>query len=80
MVVLDQLDRLGGGDGVIGRAVLEAELEWRPSRPPLALMSLTTILATLALATPTTASGPVWSVMTPTLMGPCDAAITFLLG
>ena len=42
---------------------------WRPSRPPLALMSPMTILATLALASPTNESGPVWSAMTPTLMG-----------
>ncbi len=41
----------------------------RPSRPPLALMSPMTILATLALAVPTNESGPVWSAMTPTLMG-----------
>ena len=41
----------------------------RPSRPPLALMSSMTILATLALAMPTNESGPVWSAMTPTLMG-----------
>ena len=41
----------------------------RPSRPPLALMSPMTILATLALASPTNESGPVWSAMTPTLMG-----------
>ncbi len=40
-----------------------------PSRPPLALMSPMTILATLALASPTNESGPVWSAMTPTLMG-----------
>src|SRR4051794_22991548 len=32
-------------------------------------MSPTTILATLALARPITESGPVWSVITPTLMG-----------
>src|SRR4051812_5697594 len=42
-------------------------------------MSPTTILATLALASPITESGPVWSVMTPTLMGSppgvCDAAM-----
>ena len=41
----------------------------RPSRPPLALMSPMTIRATLALASPTNESGPVWSAMTPTLMG-----------
>ena len=32
-------------------------------------MSPMTILATLALASPTNESGPVWSAMTPTLMG-----------
>ena len=42
---------------------------FRPSSPPLALMSPMTILATLALATPTNESGPVWSAITPTLMG-----------
>src|SRR6185295_12827194 len=41
----------------------------RPSRPPLALMSPTTILATLAIAVPMTESGPLWSAMTPTLIG-----------
>src|SRR5689334_8024409 len=41
----------------------------RPRRPPLALMSPTTILATFALARPMIESGPVWSAMTPTLMG-----------
>src|SRR4051794_1872903 len=38
----------------------------RPSRPPRALMSSITILATFALAMPMNESGPVWSVMTPT--------------
>src|SRR5919198_3466273 len=42
---------------------------WRPSSPPSALMSPTTILATLAFASPTNESGPVRSAMTPTLMG-----------
>src|SRR4051812_4530879 len=42
----------------------------RPRRPPAALMSSMTILATLALATPMNESAPVWSVITPTLMGP----------
>jgi len=32
-------------------------------------MSPMTILATLALATPTNESGPVWSAITPTLIG-----------
>ena len=53
----------------------------RPNRPPLALMSPMTILATFALATPTNESGPVWSVMTPTLMDRptevVDSAIAF---
>jgi len=40
----------------------------RPSRPPFALMSLMSILATFALAVPITESGPVWSVTTPTLI------------
>src|SRR6476660_6318902 len=49
----------------------------RPSRPPLALMSPTTILATLALASPANSSGPVSSAMTPTLI---DAAMMSSLG
>ena len=50
--LLDQLRRLGGGDGVVRRAVLEMRSSCRPSRPPLALMSPMTILATLAFASP----------------------------
>src|SRR3954451_14825508 len=42
---------------------------WRPRRPPLALMSPITMRATLAFARPMIESGPVWSAMTPTLMG-----------
>src|SRR6478735_4281498 len=41
----------------------------RPRRPPLALMSPMTMRATFAFATPMIESGPVWSAMTPTLMG-----------
>ena len=41
----------------------------RPSMPPLALMSVTTIFATLALALPAKPMGPVRSVAMPTLMG-----------
>src|SRR3954453_17872770 len=37
----------------------------RPGRPPRALMSSITILATLALAIPMNESAPVWSVTTP---------------
>src|SRR5450432_2959448 len=40
----------------------------RPSKPPFALRSSTTIRATLALAIPTNESGPVWSAITPTLI------------
>ena len=47
----------------------------RPSRPPFALMSSMTILATLALAMPTNESGPVWSAITPTLMD--DSVMAF---
>jgi len=47
---------------------------WRPSRPLFALMSSTTIFATLALAIPMNESGPVWSAMTPTLMDACFMA------
>src|SRR5579862_1048036 len=48
---------------------------WRPSKPPFALISLITILATLALAIPMNDSGPVWSAITPTLMD--DSVMTF---
>src|SRR5919198_4569266 len=49
---------------------------WRPSKPPLALMSPITIRATLALARPTNESGPVWSAISPTLIGsPPDSAV-----
>src|SRR5690349_7493354 len=41
----------------------------RPSRPPAALMSSATILATLALATPMNDRAPVWSVIRPTRAG-----------
>ena len=41
----------------------------RPSRPPRALMSSITILATLALAMPMKDRAPVWSVMRPTRAG-----------
>src|ERR1700681_525652 len=41
----------------------------RPRSPPRALMSSTTILATLALATPMKDSAPVWSVIMPTRAG-----------
>src|SRR4051794_20737301 len=40
----------------------------RPRMPPAALMSSTTILATLAPAMPMKDSAPVWSAITPTLM------------
>ena len=52
IVVLDELGRLGFRDAVDRCAVLEVQIELRPSRPPLALMSSITILATLALAMP----------------------------
>ena len=55
----------------------------RPSSPPLALMSPTTIRATLVFAAPTNESGPVWSAMTPTLTGSptaCDAVMLASLG
>src|SRR4051794_22974572 len=55
----------------------------RPSKPPSALMLSRTILATLPFATPTNESGPVWSAMTPTLMGsPArpDVVMLFSLG
>src|SRR5579884_270990 len=45
----------------------------RPSSPPSALTSSTTILATLTLASPTNESGPVWSAISPTLIGPSGA-------
>src|SRR5437764_2069851 len=41
----------------------------RPRRPPPALMSSITILATLTLAVPMKDRAPVWSVMTPTRAG-----------
>src|SRR3954454_15590551 len=49
---------------------------FRPSKPPFALMSSMTILATLALATPINDSGPVWSVMTPTLIADDGIALS----
>src|SRR5579871_2297834 len=47
----------------------------RPSRPPRALMSSITILATLTLAIPMNESGPVWSVTRPTRAGRLIAAV-----
>src|SRR3954454_19477339 len=41
----------------------------RPSRPPRALMSSITMRATFAPATPMNDRAPVWSVITPTLIG-----------
>src|ERR1700730_4653784 len=49
---------------------------FRPSRPPLALISSTTILATLALARPMNESPPVSSAIMPTLMDGCVMADT----
>src|SRR4051794_4770837 len=42
---------------------------WRPSSPPVELMSETTMSATFALAMPMKDRAPVRSVITPTLMG-----------
>src|ERR1700730_17473534 len=51
----------------------------RPNKPPFALMSLITILATFALAIPRNESGPVWSVITPTLMDrPTEVVDSFM--
>ena len=70
VVLLDELRGLGLGHAVGGRAVLEvAGRRDAPAGRPRALMSSITILATFALAMPMNDSGPVWSVMTPTLMG-----------
>src|SRR3954454_9707846 len=41
----------------------------RPNRPPRALMSSITMRATFAPATPMNERAPVWSVITPTLIG-----------
>src|SRR6266571_3224434 len=51
----------------------------RPNRPPLALMSSITILATFALAIPMNERAPVWSVITPTLIrrAEADSSIAF---
>ena len=68
LVVLDELGRLGFRNAVDRCAVLQNRSSWRPNRPPLALMSSITILATLALAMPMNESGPVWSAITPTLI------------
>ena len=42
-------------------------------------MSSMTIVATFAFAMPMTESGPVWSVMTPTLIGPSADADSFIV-
>ena len=77
LVLLDELPGDLGRDLVVRGAVFEVQLEGALSRPPFALMSPMTILATLALASPIIESGPVWSAMTPTLMGssPGDEAM-----
>src|SRR5665213_2919803 len=50
----------------------------RPKRPPSALMSSITIVATLAFAMPMTERGRVWSAMTPTLIGRREGADSFI--
>src|SRR4051812_45838180 len=52
----------------------------RPSRPPRALMSSITIVATLALATPMNDSGPDRSVTTPTRAGRLLVSMAGALG
>jgi hypothetical protein len=68
LILLGELPRFGFRDAIRRCTVLEIQVYLPPNSPPLALMSLITILATFALAIPKNESGPVWSVMTPTLM------------
>ena len=57
-------------DAVVGRAVLEVQLELAPQQAALGVDVVDDHPGHVGVGEPMNESGPVWSAMTPTLMGP----------
>ena len=77
LIVLDELGRHRARDGVVGRAVLEMQLQLPPQQPALGVDVADDHPGDVGVGEPHEREGPVWSAMTPTLMGsaPADASM-----